>query len=86
MDGLNVNVNQRSCFETGKLEGMMKAMTDNNCTALGVFDEFATFNDSIDHGATGSFEKSCYLTLFNTSNWFKKTKTNWSMSVNEPRF
>ena len=37
-------------FEAGTLEGLMKLMGENNETAIGSYDEFATFIDSLDKG------------------------------------
>ena len=37
-------------FEAGTLEGLMKLMLENNETAIGSYDEFATFIDSLDKG------------------------------------
>ena len=37
-------------FESGTLEGLMKALSDNNSTMMGVYDEFSTFHDSLDKG------------------------------------
>ena len=36
-------------FEAGTLEGLMKLMLENNETAIGSYDEFATFIDSLDN-------------------------------------
>ena len=42
-------------YESGTLEGLMKLMGDNNETAMGTFDEFAKFIDSLDRGNLSYF-------------------------------
>ena len=37
-------------FESGTLDGLMKLMDDNKETAIGSYDEFATFIDGLDKG------------------------------------
>jgi hypothetical protein len=77
---------QEHIFESGTLEGLMKAMSENNGTSLGIYDEFATFLDGLDKGANSTFERSRYLSLFNGSTWSKKTKTSGSLILKDPRF
>ena len=77
---------QEHIFESGTLEGLMKAMSENNGCTLGCYDEFATFLDGLDKGASCSFERSRYLSLFNGSNWSKKQQTSGSLILKDPRF
>ena len=61
-------------WESGSLEGLLKAMKENNGCVLGFFDEFSNFNDSLDKGSNGSAERSRFLTLYNGGRWSKKRK------------
>lgn len=73
-------------FESGTLEGLMKEMEENNGSVIGVFDEFATFRDSLDRGSAGAAEKGRYLSLFNASSWKKSTKSSGTVNIEDPRF
>ena len=73
-------------FESGTIDGLMKAMVENQGCIVGLFDEFSTFNDSLDKGGNGSSEKSRFLTLFNGGKWSKKTKTSGDSLIERPRF
>ena len=49
------NIKGEHVFESGTIEGLMKLLGDNNETAIGVYDEFATFIDSLDKGMFNYF-------------------------------
>ena len=72
-------------FESGTMEGLMKAMLQNNGSILGLFDEFSTLIDNIDKGTTGTSEKGRFLSLYSAVDWSKKTKSCGNMSVKDPR-
>ena len=72
-------------FESGTMEGLMKAMLQNNGSILGLFDEFPTLIDNIDKGTTGTSEKGRFLSLYSAVDWSKKTKSCGNMSVKDPR-
>ena len=48
-------------YRGGTFDGLMKLMSENGDTCLGVFDEFNIFLDNIDRGTTGNFEKGMYI-------------------------
>ena len=68
------------------MEGLIKALVQNNGSLLGVFDEFSTLIDSLDKGTTGSSEKGRYISLYSAVNWSKKTKTSGNMMIKDPHF
>ena len=72
-------------FVSGTMEGLMKAMHENNDSILGVFDEFSTLIDNIDKGSTGTSEKGRYLSLYSAVDWSKKTKASGNIHVKDPR-
>ena len=63
----------------------MKALSQNNGSLIGVFDEFSTLIDNLDKGSTGSSEKGRYLSLYSAVDWSKKTKTAGNLFVKDPR-
>lgn len=71
-------------FESGTMEGLMKSMTQNNGSLMGVYDEFSTLIDNIDKGSTGSIEKGRYISLYSAVDWSKKTKSAGNMLVKDP--
>ena len=73
-------------FDSGTLEGLMQSMRANNGCIMGCYDEFATFNDNLDKGNSGSSEKARYLSLYSGSSWSKRTKTSGCLEMNDPRF
>ena len=64
----------------------MQSMRLNNGCIMGCYDEFASFNDSLDKGSSGSSEKARYLSLYSGTKWSKKTKTSGCVEVDDPRF
>jgi len=52
---------------------------------MGCYDEFASFNDNLDKGTSGSSEKA-RLSLYSGSTWSKKTKTSGCFEMHDPRF
>ena len=44
-------------YRGGTLDGLMKMMTENNETAVGIFDELYSYLDNIDRGVAGNLEK-----------------------------
>ena len=86
LDGIkNVN-NAEHMYETGTLDGLVKTLMKNNNTAVGLYDEIGTFNDGLDKGSTGSFDRSVYLSLYNAKKFLKSTKTSGDVNLNNPRF
>ena len=83
---VNESLSGEHSFESGTMEGLMKAISDNNGTILGIYDEFSTFLDNMDKGTTGSSEKGRYLSLFSAVDWSKKTKSAGSLQIKDPRF
>ena len=73
-------------FETGTLDGLVKTLMRNNNTAVGLYDEIGTFNDGMDRGSTGSFDRSVYLSLYNAKKFLKATKTSGNVIMKNPRF
>eukprot|EP00111_Clytia_hemisphaerica_P013630 TCONS_00040078-protein len=63
----------------------MKGLQDNDFTLLCVYDEFSTLVDSLDKGSNGNCDKGRYLTLCSAVTWSKKTKTNGTMTLKDPR-
>ena len=78
--------NTQGQFESGTLEGLMKNLEENGGSSIGIFDEFATFKDSLDKGKSGTAEKGRFLSLFNASNWKKTTQGSGLKSIEDPRF
>ena len=52
-------------YRGGTFDGLMKMMTENNDTAVGVFDELYSFLDNIDRGVAGNLEKGKFALHFN---------------------
>ena len=73
-------------LDTFTLDGLMSAMLKNNQCAIGLFDEMATFDDSLDKGSNKSFDLSRLLTLFGAGKWKKNTKTSGECVLPDPRF
>ena len=73
-------------YETGTLDGLVKTLLRNDNTAVGLYDEICTFNDGMDKGNTGSFDRSVYLSLYNAKKFLKATKTSGDVSMKSPRF
>lgn len=73
-------------LDTFSLDGLMSAMMRNSQCALGLYDEMATFDDSLDKGSSKSFERSRFLTLFGGGKWKKNTKTSGDCVLEDPRF
>ena len=73
-------------FDSGTLEGLLKAMKENNESILCVNDEFATFTDNLDRGTSFNYEKSRFLSLYSGKGWSKRTKTNGNYDLEQPRF
>eukprot|EP00111_Clytia_hemisphaerica_P007161 TCONS_00020809-protein len=81
----NLSGNLPHTFDTGTLEGLMKSLQDNDGCLMAVHDEFASFNDALDKGSSGSSEKSRYLSLYSGTSWSKNTKTKGKSDVIDPR-
>ena len=70
------------------VHGLAKSFqyVDNDRSVISINDEFSNFVESLDNGSKKSNEKSRILTLYNGSNWSKKTKTAGSFQIDNPRF
>ena len=75
-----------STFDSGTMDGLMRSMNKDKGCMLSVNDEFAHFIENFDCGSTGNGEKSRILTLYNGSNWSKKTKTSEYVKIEDPHF
>jgi len=53
---------------------------------MAVHDEFASFNDALDKGSSGSSEMSRYLSLYSGSSWSKNTKLKGKTDIIDPHF
>jgi hypothetical protein len=73
-------------FDTGTLEGLLTQLKINDGTILCAVDEFSSFVDNMDKGATGHSERARYLSLHSGSSWEKQTKGGGCVSVLYPRF
>ena len=71
LEGIKNVKNAEHMYETGTLDGLVKTLMKNNNTALGLYDEIGTFNDGMDKGSTGSFDRSVYLSLYNAKKFLK---------------
>ena len=61
-------------------------MRENNGCIICANDEFANFYESLEKGSTSNFEKSRFLSLYSCTSWAKKTKSNGSYQMDDPRF
>ena len=82
----NNGPNIEHTLDTFSLDGLMTAMVNNNQCMLGLYDEMATFDDSLDKGSSKSFDRSRFLTLFGAGKWKKVTKTSGTCVLHDPRF
>lgn len=82
----NVHGEVDHSLDTFSLDGLMGALIKNNGCAVGLYDELSTFNDSLDRGSNGSYERARFLTLFNAGKWQKNTKTSGDCRIRNPRF
>ena len=80
------DIRPASTFDSGTIDGLMRSLNKNKRSVLSVNDEFANFIENLDCGSTGNGEKSRILTLYNGSNWSKKTKTSGCFNIEDPRF
>ena len=79
------NIRPTSIFDSGTIDGLEKSLTENKGSVISVNDEFSNFVENLDRGSTGNGEKSRILTLYNGSNWSKKTKTSGCFTIEDPR-
>ena len=80
------DITPKSIFDSGTIEGLAKSLGDNKGSVISINDEFANFVENLDAGSKRSQEKSRILTLYNGSNWSKKTKTSGCYNIEDPRF
>ena len=76
-----------SIFDSGTIDGLAKSLEANHGNVISINDEFANFMESLDNGnQKKNTEKSRILTLYNATNWSKRTKTCGSYNIEDPRF
>lgn len=65
----NKNANADHLFDSGTLDGLMQCLRLNGDCMMGCHDEFASFNDNLDKGTSGSSERARYLSLYSATAW-----------------
>ena len=76
-----------SIFDSATIEGLTKSLESNKGNVVSINDEFANFMDNLNNGTQkNNTEKSRILTLYNATNWSKRTKTCGSFNIEDPRF
>ena len=78
--------NKMSTFDSGTLEGLMSALSQNDGCMLSAVDEFTTFLDSLDKNSNGNAERARYLSLWSGSEWSKQTKNGGLEIIRNPRY
>ena len=82
----NIHPNATHLFDSRTLQGLMQTMRLNNGCIMGCYGEFASFNDNLDKGSSGSSEKARYLSLYSGTTWSMKMKTSGCVEMQDPRF
>ena len=77
---------QQHVFDSGKMEGLMCTLRDNDGSIMCAVDEFGTFLNSIDKHSNGNAERARYLSLWSESRWSKKTKNCGLEEICQSRF
>ena len=79
-------VDTNHILDAFSLDGLMVAMKKNGGCALGLFDELSSFNDALDIGNKGNYERARFLSLYNGTIWQKTTKTSGDIKITSPRY
>ena len=72
-------------FDTGTSDGLRLALQKNQGAVLSMHDEFSTFTENLDK-TNGGIERSRILKLYQALPWGKWTKTDGTITIDDPRF